>query len=153
MENDFMPAPKGHPNYDTEGLAGRPKKHDDAFIEDQVEKFKTWLKYPKNIFYHSFVLDQFILPKYLYQWAERSERFRDTLEMAKYKQEEKLKEGALEKVFDNSFTKFLLINNHGMQKYADKTESKVSGDSQNPIALAITEAMGQSKHLVEDDEG
>lgn len=147
-----MPAPKGHPPYAGCETGGRPPKHDDAFIEDQVEKFKTWLKYPRNIFYHDFVVDQFILPKYLYEWAERSEKFRDTLEMAKHKQEGKLKSGALEKVFDSSFTKFLLVNNHGMQKYAEKTETKVSGDIQNPIALAITEAMGKSKDLVNDGQ-
>jgi len=152
MENDFMPAPKGHPPYNVNGEGGRPVKYTLEFIDDQAEKFMTWLKYPRNIFYQDFLLDQWISPEYLQEWADKSERFSNALKMAKYKQESKLKAGALDKVFDSGFTKFLLVNNHGMQKYAEKTETKVSGDSQNPIALAITEAMGKSKHLVEDDE-
>ncbi len=147
-----MPAPKGHPPYAGCETGGRPEIYTLEFIEAQAEKFVQWLKYPKNIFYQDFVLDQWISPAYLQRWSDKSEKFCNALEMAKYKQESKLKNQALNKDTDVSFTKFLLINNHGMQKYAEKTESKVSGDSENPIALAITEAMGQSKDLVEDGE-
>ena len=44
-----MPAPKGHLNYDTEGLAGRPKKYDDAFIENEAVELEKWIEKPNSL--------------------------------------------------------------------------------------------------------
>lgn len=141
-----MPAPMGHPNYDTEGLAGRPKKYTEDFINKQADDLLEWLKNSENIFFEDFLLDQNINPNRMSEWALVNERFLGAYEIAKHRQLSRLKKGAVLKEFDSGFTKFLMINNHG---YSDKTETKISGDPIDPLTFVLG-SIPSSKELVKD---
>lgn len=144
-----MAAPKGHANYDTEGLAGRPKIYDEEFINKQADGLLLWLKKdPNNIYFEEFLLDQDIHPKRMYEWIKVNQRFSDAYELAHTRQLQRLKKGTTEKTYDSSFVKFILINNHD---YKEKTETKLSGDKDNPVIPWYQEASGQTKDLVNND--
>lgn len=143
-----MPAPKGHPNYDTEGLAGRPKTYDKEFVENKADELLKWAEEPNNIFPEKFIISCKINPKRMYEWIEWNERFREAYQIISKKQEFRLKEGALFKEMESGMAKFLLINNHG---YAEKTETKVSGDANNPLSFII-DNIQSSKELVSGEK-
>lgn len=141
-----MPAPKGHPPYNVNGEGGRPEIYTNEVIEKMAEELLEWIKKPDNIFFDDFCLDQDINPDYMSVWAQKNKRFLGAYEVAKKKEANKIKKGALTKDYDGGFAKFLLINNHGM---AEKTESKISSD--NPLAVFLQQADGKSKKLVNDE--
>jgi hypothetical protein len=142
-----MPAPLGHPNYDTEGLAGRPKKYTEEFINKQADDLLEWMKIEGNIYFEKFLLDQSISPQRMTEWASVNKRFSEAYRIALLYQEYKLKDGATKKNYSEGFTKFMLINNHG---YAEKTEAKISGDADNPLGFLLYTAEGKTQDLVEN---
>jgi len=148
-----MPAPKGHKNYaSSDNLGGRPETYTDEVIDGLAEELLQWIRYPNNIFFEEFTIQKGILPQHMALWAKKNERFRAAYMLAKNNQELQLKKGATYKVLSEGFTKFLLINNHGVEKYSDKTEQRISGDSENPLAFALTKSVDKSKELVDDEK-
>lgn len=108
-----MGAPKGHPNYDTEGLAGRPYAHSDEDLEKYASELEVWMKDPQNIWLKDFALERDIDTSYLSEWAKRHKRFRQVYSKAKDWQESKLTKNSLFKRFDQRMTAMVLANHHG----------------------------------------
>lgn len=67
--------------------------------------------------------------------------------LAKRKQESRLINGGLLNLFNSSFVKLVLTNVHG---WADKQETKVSGNALNPWALILKEVEGTTRDLVDN---
>jgi len=144
-----MPAPKGHPPYSGSETGGRPTIYTEEFINKQADGLLAWLKKdPNNIYFEEFLLDQDIHPKRMYEWVKVNKKFSDAYELAHTRQLQRLKKGTTEKLYDSSFVKFILINNHD---YKEKTETKLSGDKDNPVIPWYQEAQGQTKDLVNND--
>ena len=144
-----MPAPKGHPNYDTEGLAGRPLEFTEEEINRYADEFMEWLKDDKNIFFKDFCLDRNINPDYMQVWSKSNDRFFGVYKLAKHRQESRLLNGVLTKGYNNGIATLVLTNHHGY--VSTKTEQKISGDAGNPLAFIINNGDGKTKELVNED--
>lgn len=138
-----MPAPKGHPNYDTEGLAGRPRKYSDEDLEKFADELLIWLKNPKHIWFADFALDQDINPNRMSAWAKENERFRIAYEIAQERQKSKLINGSLFKELDGSTVKLVLAHAHG---WHDKLTQKV--ETKDSLLDFFEEIDGSSKELI-----
>jgi hypothetical protein len=80
----------------------------------------------------------------LVEFAETSEAFAEVYKRAKAWQECKLVNGGLNKKYNCSMAKFVLVNHHA---WKEKTE--VSGDPINPIKFILNGIDGTSKDIVE----
>lgn len=143
-----MPAPLGHPNYDTEGKAGRPKKYTTEYIEQLADELIIWIKKESNFWVKDFCLEKGIDPRLMTDWCKENERFSEALSIAKAFQESRIFKWSMLNKFNSTMSKFALINNHG---WVDKTETKVLGDQANPLSFLMQQADGKSKDLVKDD--
>jgi hypothetical protein len=143
-----MPAPKGHKPYNTKGEGGRPAKFSLAQIDVFADELIEWVKVPSHIFYKDFCLEKGINPDKMTEWAEVSERFRGAYQLASKYQESKIANGTLNKAYDSNFARFYLINKHG---YAEKNETKISGDAQDPFIMLVSNAIGKSEKFVDED--
>lgn len=144
-----MPAPLGHPNYDTEGLAGRPKKYTDSFIENEALELEQWLTKPNSPWFEDFANQRGYSAEYLSRWAKTNERFNQAYEKAQSLQKSILVRGGLTNKFNPSFTKFVMSNTCG---WSDKQEQKISGDAVNPLAFIYQNIDGTSKDLVPNEQ-
>lgn len=144
-----MPAPKNHPPYNKNGEGGRPQKYTKAFIEKEADAFEKWMEKPESIYFKKFALERGYNPNLLAIWAKENERFSGVYERVKIWQENKLVEGGLLQTYNPGFTKFVMGNVCG---WADKQESKISGDSANPLAFIMNSVDGGTKKLVDEDE-
>lgn len=143
-----MPAPLGHPNYDTEHKAGRPRKYLTEDIEKFADELLIWIKNDSNFWIKDFCLEKGIDPRIMTEWAKENERFSESYSLAKSYQESRIFKGAMLNNFNTNMSKFALVNNHG---WADKTETKVSGDAANPLAFLMQKTDGESKDLVNEE--
>ena len=143
-----MPAPMGHPNYDTEHTGGRPKKYTTEYIEKLADELIVWIKTDNNNFWiKDFCLEKNIDPRLMTEWCKENEKFSEAHGIAKAFQESRIFKGSMLNTFNSSMSKFALINNHG---WAEKTETKVSGDATNPLAFLMQKVDGESKDLVNE---
>ena len=144
-----MPAPQGHTPYAGSETGGRPKKYTDEFIEKEADAFEEWMKQPSNIFFKRFAVDRGYHPNRLTEFAKENEKFSGVYEKAQAWQECRLVEGGLINEFNPGFCKFIMGNVCG---YADKQETKVSGDAINPLAFLLQQADGKTKDLLRNEE-
>lgn len=142
-----MPAPKGHPPYNTNGEGGRPKIHTDDFIDKETDALIEWMKKKENLFIEDFAFERGYSYKRLAEWAKEHKRFAGTYETFHQRQKTILFKGGLSKKFAHPMCALILSHSHGI--YA-KTEQKLSGDSVNPLAFAITTVSGSTKDLVSE---
>lgn len=141
-----MPAPLGHPNYDTEHKAGRPRKYSTEDIERFADELVAWMKNDNNNFWlKDFCLEKSIDPDFMSEWASENERFNGAYKIAKSFQESRIFKGSMLNTFNSTMSKFALTNNHG---WVDKTEQKISGDVTHPLAFLMQKADGETKDLV-----
>lgn len=140
-----MPAPKGHPNYDTEGLAGRPKKYTKAFIEKEADALEEWMQKKENIFLEDFAFERGYRYQRLNEWSKENERFSDTYERFQMRQKSTLMKGGLAKKFNYNMCALILGHSHGV---VVKTEQKISGDVSNPLTFLMQQVDGKSKDLI-----
>jgi len=142
-----MPAPKGHSNYDVEHKAGRPRRYSTEDIERYAGELILWMKDDSHFWLKDFCLERDVDPDFMAEWASENERFNGAYRLAKSFQESRIFKGAMLNTFNSTMSKFALVNNHG---WADKTETKVSGDAANPLAFLLRKADGESKDLVNE---
>lgn len=142
-----MAAPRGHSNYDTEGLAGRPQKYTSEFIDAEADALEKWMQHPDSIYFKRFAFDRGYSQQRLSEFAEVHQRFSETLARAREWQEIRLAEGGLMGEFNGNFCKFVMGNACG---WTDRTETKVSGDAANPLAFLLKKVDGESKDLVDE---
>lgn len=143
-----MPAPKGHPNYDVEGKAGRPQKYSTEYIEQLADELLIWIKIDSNFWLKDFCLEKGIDPRLMSEWAKENERFSEAHSLGKSFQESRIFKGSMLKTFDSGMSKFALTVNHG---WIDKVETKVSGDAVSPLSCVLNLINGQTKDLINDD--
>lgn len=142
-----MPAPLGHEAYNKNGEGGRPRRFSVEQIENFADELVEWTKNPSNIWFKDFCLDKDIEPDLMSEWAKENERFSGAYKLAKARQESRLVNGGLLEAYNGGIVKFVLANAHG---WADKQESKVSGDPVNPLAFLMQKIDGTSKDLVNE---
>lgn len=143
-----MPAPKGHEPYNKNGEGGRPLKYDDTFIENEAIEFEKWIEKPNSPWFEDFANQRGYSPEYLSRWAKDNERFNQAYKRAQALQKSILIKGGLSNKFNPSFTKFVMSNTCG---WSDRTESKISGNAQSPLAFILQSVDGTSKELVNDN--
>lgn len=129
--------------------AGRPPK----FNEEEVNKFAIelveWMKQPGNWWLKMFCLERDIDADCMSEWAVKYPVFRGAYNLAMEWQESKIVQSGMMGTFNSNITKFTLINKHN---WTDKTETKVTGDSNNPLHAIIGLTNGTTKDLVDDEE-
>ena len=143
-----MPAPKGHPNYDTEGLAGRPKKYTEEFIEKEADVLVEWTKNNSNIFIEDFCYQRGYHEARISEFQKENERFSEAYSMFKMRQKVALFKASISKKSQFSGIALILGHCHGIYS---KTEQKLSGDCVNPLSFIVSTNDGKTKNLIEDD--
>lgn len=140
-----MPAPKNHPHYNIHGEGGRPRRYTTEDIERFADELIIWMKNESNFWLKDFCLERDIDPDFMSEWAKENKRFNGAYKLAKGIQESRIFKGAMLDNFNTGMSKFALMNCHG---WADKQESKISGDASNPLAFVLNSIDGQSKDLI-----
>ena len=148
-ENHMCPAPLGHPNYASpDNPGGRPRRYSLEDIERFADELLIWIKNESNFWMKDFCLEKGIDPRLMQDWCKESERFSECYSLAKSQQESRIFKGSMMEMFNAGMSKFALINHHG---WAEKSESKISGDAANPLTFLLTKVDGSSKDLVSDE--
>jgi len=111
-----MPAPLGHPPYNTKGEGGRPKVYTEEKLEELADHFEDWMhktiKANKLLWWKDWAYEIGVKPSMCSKFANDSKRFNEAYSMAKEIQESNVTKFALLKKLDSGFSKFYLINNH-----------------------------------------
>ncbi len=144
-----MGAPKGHPNYNTTNVYGRPMKFTIEEIEAFAIEFLDWLDDENNFWIKNFCLEKRINSDCMSEWCELSESFRGAYLIAKQKQEAKTYIGGLTGKFNSNIVKLALTNHHG---WAERSETKISGDKENPLSCLLNQVSGKTKELINDND-
>lgn len=145
-----MPAPKGHPPYNTNGEGGRPVKYTQHFLDREADALKEWMKDKNNLFIEDFCLERGYYYARIIEFCKDNERFADTYKLFQMKQKSALFKGGLNRKFAHPMCALILSHSHQVYQ---KTEQKITGDALNPLACIIKEADGKTKDLVNDEEG
>ncbi len=127
----------------------RNEKHSPGYIDELAEKLLEWMDIEENVFFKDFCVFHHLDVNRLADFARSSEKFKEAMNIARDIQESKFAMGGLKRKYDSGMSKFMLMNHHG---YTNKAETKVSGDSKDPIAIFLSEIDGKSKDLVEEKE-
>lgn len=138
-----MPAPKGHPPYNTKGEGGRPLEWTKERIDAEAEAFVEWMQKPDSIYYKRFAFDRGYSVTMFDKFMKISERFHEVYKLAREWQEAKLCEGGLTSKYNPGFTKFVMGNTCG---WYDKQQ--VVQVQSEQAAQVFNETDGQSKDLV-----
>jgi len=145
-----MPAPKGHPPYNTQGEGGAPvTKYTPEFIEKEAIALEEWMKKKENIFIEDFCFERGYISQRLREWLEKSERLASAHARFQERQKVILFKGGLSKKFAYPMCALILGHSHGV---IAKSEQKLSGDAINPLAFLLQDADGKSKELVNDKQ-
>jgi len=143
-----MPAPKGHKAYPGSETGGRPTIYTKEKIEEYADELEIWIKDINNYWLKDFCLERGISGTYLAIWAKKNEKFNRIFKVAYEYQESKIFKGAMKGTYNHTMSKMALTNFH---QWAEKTETKISGDSENPLSFLLNVADGKSKDLVNDE--
>ena len=144
-----MPAPKGHPPYPGCETGGRPRRYSIEDIERFADELLQWMKNESRFWFKDFCLERDIDPDFMAEWAKENEKFNGAYKLAKGLQESRIFKGSMLETFNSGMSKFALMNCHG---WADKQESKISGDPVNPLGFILDSVNGNTKELVKDNE-
>lgn|SRR3990167_2333001 len=104
---------------------GAPIKYTDNFIEDIRVKLETWIQDPLNWFITDFAISQDLWEQRIYDFANRSELFLETLKKAQQVQLSRLVNMGLARKVDTGMAIFTLKNVAG---WRDKKEFEHSGE-------------------------
>lgn len=140
-----MPAPKGHVPYNEKGEGGRPRRYSIEDIERYADELVEWMKDESRFWFKDFCLERGIDPDCIAEWAKDNKRFNGAYRLAKGLQESRIFKGSMLNSFNCGMAKFALMNCHD---WKDKQETKLSGDSVNPLAFILQRIDGQSKDLI-----
>jgi hypothetical protein len=143
-----MPAPVGHKHYNTQGEGGRPRRYSIEDVERFADELIVWMKDESHFWFKDFCLERDIDPDFMAEWAKENPRFNEAYKLAKGLQESRIFKGSMMEKFNSGMSKFALMNCHG---WADRSESKICGDSVNPLAFILQNVDGITKDLVNDE--
>lgn len=121
-----MPAPKGHPPYNTKGEGGRPKIYTKEFIENLADELEKWIKNGKFLWFERFAIQHDIDPDYMSDFANENERFFRAYRKAKSYQRVILFEGSLLKKLQYNAVQLILGHEYGIfdKKETDMDDAK-----------------------------
>lgn len=142
-----MPAPMGHPPYNTKGEGGRPKIWTDEAIEREADALEVWLEDKKNIFLEDFILERRIEEHHPSRWASSNERFRQVYNRFKIKQKSNLYKGGLFKKFDYRMCAGMLNLIHGVNL---NTANNPAVEVKSSMNWLLDEVNGLSADLVNE---
>ena len=143
-----MPAPKGHKPYKGCETGGRPLKYTTEVIEAYADELIEWFMQDESRFWlKKFAIEKRVSITEFLSWIEINEKFKLAYEQAKAIQEDRIFSGCMMKAYDSGMSKFALSTHHN---WVDKTETKISGDAQNPLAFAMSQVENTSKDLVHE---
>jgi len=142
-----MASPVGHAPYNKNGEGGRPKIYTDEFIEKEAIEFEKWMQQPDSLYFKEFAFLRGYSSKCFSEWEQVNQRFSETMSRVREWQEFRISKGALLNELNPSFSKFFMSNVSG---WSERTESKISGDSVNPLSCLLVKIGGQSKELVDE---
>ena len=140
--------PKGHPPYPGCETGGRPKIYTQEFMEKEAVAFAAWMKKKDSIYFKNFAVERGYHPEKLADFARESEKFNLVYRQAKPWQEGKLAKGGLTNKYNSGFCKFVMANTCG---WRERTETKITGDSENPLKFILEKADGATKDLVDEE--
>jgi hypothetical protein len=147
----IMASPKGHKPYPGCETGGRPLTYTKEFLDNIADEFLQWMEEDDSRFWlKDFFIDRRMHTQKIGEWVERSEKFRSAYLIAKELQERRMVAGGMKNQYNSNITKFALVNNHAW--VSDKSETKVSGDAQNPLAFLLQSTDGKSKDLVKESD-
>lgn len=143
-----MPAPKGHPNYNTDGLGGAKTKYTDEFIEGENLALIEWMKKKSNMFIEDFCFERGYLSKRLLEWTKKNENILATYDMFRERQRTILFKGGLSKQFAHPMCALILSHSHQVNA---EQKHVISNDPNNPVPNWLAQSNGKSKDLVNDE--
>ena len=138
-----MSAPKGHACYFVN--EGRSVKYTPEFIENEAKAFLEWMKLPTSLYFKRFAIDRGYSPQRMNEFAEVNETFSEVFRFAKEWQEVRVSEGAMTQELNAGFSKFFMAN---VCNWREKTETTLSGNSQNPLSFVLGMDNPQAKELI-----
>lgn len=148
MNRYFMPAPKGNPINSNVNKGGRPLIYDDETINKYADEFEAWMEDENHYWLKDFFLDRKLRPQLMTEWAAKHQRFSDVVIRARQLQEGRMFKGAMSGLYNPMMTKLGLTNHH---QWADKSETKISGDAENPFSIFLTNR-SDTANLVNDED-
>lgn len=119
---------------DKKKCPGRPFAKTDEELEELGFKLIEWMKEDGNFWYKKFFILENVPYTMAFRYAERSQTFKQCLEMAKNIQEDKIFSGSLTKVYDSRTATFCLAARHG---WTNRVETVHSGDPRNPLGFIL----------------
>ncbi len=140
---------KGHPPLPGCETGGRPRKYSTEDVERFADELLIWIKDESKFWLKDFCLEKLIDPNYMHEWAKENDKFGCAYRVCKSIQESRIFKGSMKDVYNSGMSKFALANNHG---WSEKQETKVSGDSTNPLTFILDVIDGKSKDLVDGQE-
>lgn len=106
-------------------LGGRPRKWNGEKIEELADSLDEWIadamQNRNEFWWWDWCFDVGLTPQKVQILAERSDRFRESVEKAKAWQESIVARFALTKKFSDNFSRFFLLSSHGSDKWRDKS--------------------------------
>lgn len=135
---------KGHPNYDVNGMAGRPKKWNEEKIEELAESLDKWIadavERRDQFWWWDWCFDVGLDQSKVSNIARENERFRKSYEKAKQWQEAVILKHSLTKKLSEGMSKFFLVN-----QYSDRWKEKQSDEKDKAPPLdAIVETQNEN---------
>lgn len=142
-----MAAPQGHPNYDVNLTGGRPYKHSIEELEVFAEELLEWSEKDDSLYLKVFTSKKRIAASRLVEWAARSERFAEALEIAKDRQESRLFIGGLQNKLHPGTVKIGLSINHGWKEEKAAPNIYINGTAADVVTTILDNTDGKSKDL------
>lgn len=141
-----MPAPKGHPNYNTKNQ-GRPKLYTEEYANELALKLYEWMQIPDNIFIEKFAYENKFSDDKVSLELIKHKNFRDAYSLLKTKQKYALFEGSLKRRYSHNMAALILSHNHGIYL---KEEKKLSGDAENPLSFLLSTTESKQLEFIGD---
>lgn len=144
-----MPAPKGHPNYNVDGI-GRPKRFTPDFIDLQAIELLKWMEESEdNLFIEDFCRYREFHDSIIHQFVKDNQNFSNAYDKLKSKQKVNLFKGGLTRKYAHPMCALILSHNHNI---IAKTEQKLTGSVTDPLGFVFIHVDGNTKDLVTDDD-
>jgi hypothetical protein len=134
----------GHPNYNTEGLGGRPVEYDERYLDSLAIEFIEWFKHKDNVWYQLFFSERQICKQSVAYLRTRSAKLDHAINAAMDWQEGKIVDGAMKRRFSDKISLAALATNHGW-KLSENRNVKIDA---TPEAIGLFGKIAPTENLV-----
>lgn len=142
-----MAPPKGHAPYPGCEKGGRPKIYTKEFVDKEADLLEEWMKDKNNLFIGDFCFNRPYTDGRIDEFVKISDKFALTYERFKMRQKTEIFKGGLKRKFAHPMCALILSHDYGIHQ---KTEQKVTGDIENPLAFVVSNIDGSTKDLVNE---